>query len=328
MATTNEITTKNEMKSNILFDKILPNRTLMAFIGLIIMMAGLSFISPHFLTKSNILNVLRQVSVVSIVSIGMTIVIIGGGIDLSVGSIMALSSLVTGLLIMRTNVNLVVSIFLGLLSGSIIGLLNGLMITTRIRMAPFIATLAMLSVARGVTLVITGGMPIYGLPDNFGIIGGGYFLGIPIPVIINVIMYGIGIYFLKYTRTGLYFFAVGGNEDAARLSGISVGKIRTLGYIISGLLAAFGGIILASRITSVEPIVGEGYQLDCIAAAVIGGTSMSGGKGSLVGTFIGALIMGFLRNGLNILNVSVFWQQVVIGMVIASTVALSTLRKR
>lgn len=310
-----------------ILEKILANRTLMALIGLLIMMFGLSLVSPHFLTKSNLLNVFRQVSVVSILSIGMTFVIITGGIDLSVGSMMALSSLVTAVLMMFTDTNMALAIILGIITGAALGSINGLLIT-KLRMAPFIATLAMLSVARGLTLVGTGGMPLYGLPKNFGFIGGGYLLGIPVPVIINVIIYIFAIYFLNYTRTGLYLFAVGGNEDAARLSGISVARIRMIAYILSGVLSAIGGIILASRITSLEPIVGEGIQLDCIAAAVIGGTQMGGGYGSLIGTFIGALIMGFLRNGLNILNVSVYWQQVVIGTVIAATVGLSILRKK
>lgn len=309
-------------------DYILGNRTLMAFMGLSVMIVALSIVSPYFLTKSNILNVLRQVSIVSIISIGMTLVIIAGGIDLSVGSMLALSSLVTAILMMKAKVNIPLSIFAGIVVGAILGLINGLLITSRIRMAPFIATLAMLSIARGITMVITGGMPIYGLPKDFSFLGAGYILGIPVPVVINIVLYLIGIYLLNFTRTGLYIFAVGGNEEAARLSGINVMKIKLFTYILSGVLAAIGGIILASRITSLEPIAGEGYQLDCIAAAVIGGTSMRGGVGSLIGTFLGALIMGFLRNGLNILNVSVYWQQVVIGVVIVVTVGLSIIRSK
>jgi len=318
----------NRISIKSVFDYILGNRTLMAFMGLSVMIVALSIVSPYFLTKSNILNVLRQVSIVSIISIGMTLVIIAGGIDLSVGSMLALSSLVTAILMMKAKVNIPLSIFAGIVVGAILGLINGLLITSRIRMAPFIATLAMLSIARGITMVITGGMPIYGLPKDFSFLGAGYILGIPVPVVINIVLYLIGIYLLNFTRTGLYIFAVGGNEEAARLSGINVMKIKLFTYILSGVLAAIGGIILASRITSLEPIAGEGYQLDCIAAAVIGGTSMRGGVGSLIGTFLGALIMGFLRNGLNILNVSVYWQQVVIGVVIVVTVGLSIIRSK
>ena len=309
------------------FEKVLTNRTLMAFIGLIILGIILSLISPYFLTKANILNVLRQVSIIAILSIGMTYVIISGGIDLSVGSVLALSSTITAIFI-QANVNIGLSILIGLCVGILAGTITGSLIVSRIRMAPFIATLAMLSVARGLTLVLTGGMPIYGLPKSFSFFGAGYILGIPFPVVLMILIYAIGVYLLNYTRTGLYFFAVGGNEEAARLSGINVAKVRLTAFMISGFLAAVGGIILSSRISSIEPVAGEGYQLDCIAAAVIGGASMSGGVGSLIGTFIGALIMGFLRNGLNLLDVSIYWQQVVIGVVIAVTVAMSTVRKK
>jgi ribose transport system permease protein len=307
-------------------EKILSNRTLMAFIGLMLIATMLSIISPYFLTKNNILNVLRQISIIGIISIGMTYVIITGGINLAVGSILALSATVSALL-MFGGLSIALSIFVGIFVGIICGLISGLFIV-KIKMPPFIATLAIQTIARGVTLVVTGGMPLYGLPEGFKFLGGGYALGIPVPVIIMIFLYLIGIYFLNYTKTGLYLFAVGGNDEAALLSGVNTGKIRITAYIISGALSAIGGVILASRIVSVEPTMGMGYELDCIASAVIGGTMMSGGVGNLIGTFIGALIMGVLRNGLNLLDVSVYWQQVVIGVVIALTVGLGTMRKK
>lgn len=308
-------------------EKIFANRTLMAFFALLILSIMLSVISPYFLTKTNILNVLRQVSVIAIMAIGMTFVIISDGIDLSVGSVLALASTITALLLLNGQ-SLAISILAGLAVGMACGFISGTLIASRIKMPPFIATLAMMSVARGLTLVITGGMPIYGMPSIFSYIGAGYLWGIPIPVVIMLVAYVIGTYFLNYTRTGLYIFAIGSNEQAAHLSGINVAKTRLTAYVISGVLSALGGIILSSRISSVEPVAGQGYELDCIAAAVIGGTSMSGGTGSLIGTFIGALVMGVLRNGLNLLDVSTYWQQVVIGVVIAVTVIIGTLRKK
>lgn len=319
---------KADSKKNTPFiEKILANRTLMAFVGLLILSFMLSVISPYFLTKTNIFNVLRQVSVISIMAIGMTYVIITDGIDLSVGSILALASTVTALLLLE-EVSLAVSILAGLAIGLVCGFTNGILIVSRVKMPPFISTLAMMSVARGLTLVITGGMPIYGMPPIFSKIGAGYLWEIPIPVIIMLVIYVFGTYFLNCTRTGLHFFAIGSNEQAAHLSGINVSRVRLTAYIISGVLSALGGIILSSRISSVEPVAGQGYELDCIAAAVIGGTNMSGGAGSLIGTFIGALVMGVLRNGLNLLDVSTYWQQVVIGVVIAVTVVIGTLRKK
>jgi ribose transport system permease protein len=310
-----------------LFEKILANRTLMAFVALLILSVMLSVISPYFLTKTNILNVLRQVSIIAIMAIGMTFVIISDGIDLSVGSVLALASTINALLLLSGQ-SIIVSMLGGLAVGITCGFVSGTLIVSRVKMPPFISTLAMMSIARGLTLVITGGMPIYGMPSEFNIIGMGYLWGIPIPVIIMLIAYMIGVYVLNYTRTGLHIFAIGSNEQAAHLSGINIAKTRLKAYIISGFLSALGGIILSSRISSVEPVAGEGYELDCIAAAVIGGTSMSGGAGSLVGTLIGALVMGVLRNGLNLLDVSTYWQKVVIGVVIAITVIIGTLRKK
>jgi ribose transport system permease protein len=283
--------------------------------------------SPHFLTVSNILNVLRQISTIAVIAIGMTYVIITGGIDLSVGSVLALSAVVSAYL-MTHGTNMYFSIIVGLIVGALCGFLNGIFIATRINMPPFITTLAMMGIARGFGMVITDGRPIYGLPEQFGFIAGGYVLGIPVPVIITILLYIIGYVHLSFVRTGVYYYAVGGNQEASRVAGVNIKRVKISAYIISGLTASIGGIILSSRLVSVEPLSGLGYELDAIAAAVIGGANLYGGEGNLIGTIIGAIITGVLRNGLNLLNVSAYWQQVSVGIVIAVVVLIKTLRKK
>jgi ribose transport system permease protein len=283
--------------------------------------------SPHFLTVSNILNILRQVSIIGIVSVGMTYVIISGGIDLSVGSILALSAII-GALAMKNGVNIPFAVIITMMAGGACGLVNGIFIVARIKMPPFIATLVMMSIARGLSLVITSGRPIYGLPQGFGFIAGGYTFGIPFPVIVMLIIYMIGYIYVTYVRTGMYYYVVGGNEEAARLAGINIKAIKISAYVLSGISASIGGVILASRLTSIEPLAGLGYELDAIAAAVIGGANLMGGEGNLIGTLIGAITMGVLRNGLNLLNVSAYWQQVAIGIVIAAVVSVNALKKQ
>lgn len=303
------------------------SRPFLGLVGLALLAAVLSVISPHFLTVSNTLNVLRQVSVISIIAVGMTYVIITGGIDLSVGSVLALTSVVTAILL-NQGVNPYLAIGAGLVLGAVLGALSGILVVSRIRMPPFISTLAMMSVARGLTMVITGGRPIYGLPEQFGFIGGGYVFGIPVPVIVMLVVFAIGHVDLSYTARGAYYYAVGGNEEATRLSGVNTSLVKLRAYMISGATAALAGVVLASRLTSVEPTAGTGYELDAIAATVIGGASLFGGEGTLVGTFVGALIMGVLRNGLNLLDVSTYWQQVVVGVVIAVMVSIGTFRRK
>jgi ribose transport system permease protein len=307
--------------------RVKDSRVFLATVGLFLLGLFLSILSPHFLTVSNILNVLRQISMIAVVAIGMTYVIITGGIDLSVGSVLALSAVCAASL-MTHGVNMYLAATAGLMIGAVCGFLNGILIVTKIKMPPFVATLAMMSVGRGLSMVITQGTPIYGLPGEFGFIAGGYLLNIPMPVIIMVLLYVIGDIHLSYVKTGMYYFAVGGNEEAARVAGVDAKRVKLSAYVISGLTAAIGGMILASRLVSVEPLAGLGYELDAIAAAVIGGASLYGGEGSLLGTLIGAIITGVLRNGLNLLNVSPYWQQVVVGAVIASVVSINALRKK
>ena len=290
------------------------------FAGLILIVLILSIINSDFLTVGNIFNVLRQVSINALIAFGMTFVILTGGIDLSVGSIIALSSaLAAGL--MATGTNSWLAIGAGVLAGTLMGTLNGVVIAQG-KVAPFIATLATMTIFRGLTLVYTQGKPITGLPDAFGMIGRGYLFQIPLPVMWMLVAFGALYVILKFTPFGRHVFALGGNEEATRLSGINTNRVKILVYSTSGLLASISGIILTSRLNSAQPTAGISYELDAIAAVVLGGTSLSGGKGWIVGTLIGAMIIGILDNGLNLMNVSSFYQQVVKGGVILVAVLL------
>ncbi|XEC95290.1 ABC transporter permease [Paenibacillus tarimensis] len=283
-------------------------------IGLVLIVIVLSVSAENFLTVNNLLNVLRQVSINALIAFGMTFVILTGGIDLSVGSILALSSALTaGLMVGGTDTW--IAVIAGLGAGTLMGVLNGVLVAKG-RLAPFIVTLATMTVFRGLTLVYTEGKPITGLNDDFGFLGKGYFLQIPMPVIWMVISFAVLYIILKHTTFGRRVYAVGSNEEATWLSGISTSKVKIMVYSISGLLAAVSGIILTSRLNSAQPTAGGAYELDAIAAVVLGGTSLAGGRGWIVGTLIGAVIIGVLDNGLNLLNVSSFYQQVVKGAVI------------
>ncbi|CAM3829668.1 ABC transporter permease subunit [Mesobacillus thioparans] len=304
------------MKKINVFQKLGP------LIGLFLIAIILSVMSADFLTVNNIFNVLRQVSINALIAFGMTFVILTGGIDLSVGSILALSSALTaGMLAGGTDP--ILALLIGLMAGAAMGAVNGLIITKG-KVAPFIATLATMTIYRGFTLVYTEGRPITGLSDavSFQMLGKGYFLGIPFPVITMLITYAILYFLLKKTTFGRGVYAIGGNEEASLLSGLRVDRIKIGVYALTGLLAALAGTTLTSRLNSAQPTAGVSYELDAIAAVVLGGTSLSGGKGWIVGTLVGALIIGVLNNGLNLLNVSSFYQQVVKGGVILLAVLL------
>ncbi|RXZ01443.1 ribose ABC transporter permease [Fictibacillus sp. S7] len=291
-------------------------------IGLAIILIVLSILSPQFFTLANILNVLRQVSINALIAFGLTFVILTGGIDLSVGSMLALSGAITAGL-MAGGTDPILAMLVGLAAGAVMGAINGLIITKG-KVAPFIATLATMTVFRGLTLVYTDGKPITGLSDDmsFVLMGRGYFAGIPIPVIWMLVSFAVLWFLLKKTTFGRRTYAIGGNEEASLLSGIKVDRIKVMIYSLTGLLSAFAGIILTSRLNSAQPTAGTAYELDAIAAVVLGGTSLSGGRGWIFGTLIGALIIGVLNNGLNLLNVSSFYQQVVKGGVILLAVLL------
>ncbi|MBU3114403.1 ABC transporter permease subunit [Clostridium lacusfryxellense] len=296
-----------------------------SLVGLFILCIVISFISPRFLGYANIKNVLTQVSVNAVIAIGMSFVILTGGIDLSVGSILAVSGAVAASIAKSTG-NLFLAIIVAIAIGCFIGLINGLLISKG-RIQAFIATLATMIIFRGITYVFTNGIPISGLGQSFSGIGNKMFLGLPIPVAIMVIVFGIAFYILSQTRYGRYLYALGGNEDSARLSGINTDKIKTLVYVICGATAALSGIIVTSRIGSASPNAGVGFELDAIAAVVLGGTSLAGGEGSVVGTIIGALIIGVLNNGLNLMNVSPFYQSIIKGLVILLAVLVEKKKK-
>ncbi|MBW3467000.1 ABC transporter permease [Arthrospiribacter ruber] len=296
-----------------------------SLLALVILCFVLAMMTDIFFTSSNMLNVMRQISVNICISVGMTLVILTGGIDLSVGSILALSGALTAgflkfgleLPFFDTFIGFTIfgAVLIGILSGTALGTFNGLAITV-FRVPPFVATLAMLTIARGFTMLYTKGFPISGLGQNYAFIGTGWLLGIPVPVWIALTVVAIAFFVTNKTRLGRYIYAIGGNESAAQLSGINIRKIKTIVYAIAGGLAALGGIIVTSRLDSAQPNAGASYELDAIAAVVIGGTSLSGGKGTIGGTVLGAIIIGVLNNGLVLLNVSPFWQQVIKGFVI------------
>ncbi|GAB3297178.1 ABC transporter permease/substrate-binding protein [Parasphingorhabdus pacifica] len=295
--------------------------------GLIVLVLLLAIGSPDFLTANNLLNVGVQASVVALLAFGLTFVIVSGGIDLSVGSVAGLAGIVTGWAIATAGLPLWIAIPIGLASGATAGLLSGLLITLG-RVPPFIATLAMLSIARGLALVIADGRPIT-VGGWLADLGSGKLFGfLPYPVLLMLVIGVLTAFVLRRTYPGRAMYAIGGNAEAARLSGIKVTRQRLLIYAMSGLFAAMAGILLTARLASAQPEAGTGYELDAIAAVVIGGASLSGGVGSALGTLVGALILAVLRNGLNLLDVSAFWQQVAIGAVIAAAVLFDTLRQR
>ncbi len=302
-------------------EKIIP------FIGLILLVIIISALNSAFLEPSNLFNLLRQVSINGLIAFGMTFVILTGGIDLSVGSTLALSSAMIAIL-MVSGVDSIVALLIGCIFGSILGAINGLLITLG-KMAPFIATLATMTVFRGVTLVITDGNPITNLNGSyaFQLFGRGYFLGVPVPAVTMFITFVVLYIVLHKTIFGRQTYAMGGNEKAAFISGIKVNKLKVMIYSLAGLMSAMAGAILTSRLNSAQPTAGMSYELDAIAAVVLGGTSLTGGKGRILGTLIGVLIIGVLNNGLNLLGVSSFYQQVVKGVVIIIAVLIDRKNK-
>ncbi|KRG10098.1 ABC transporter permease [Staphylococcus sp. NAM3COL9] len=302
-------------------EKIIP------FIGLILLVIIISVLNSAFLEPSNLFNLLRQVSINGLIAFGMTFVILTGGIDLSVGSTLALSSAMIAIL-MVSGVDSMITLLLGCIFGAVLGAINGLLITLG-KMAPFIATLATMTVFRGLTLVITDGNPITNLNGSyaFQLFGRGYFLGIPVPAVTMFVTFIILYILLHKTVFGRQTYAMGGNEKAAFISGIKVNKLKIMIYSLAGLMSAMAGAILTSRLNSAQPTAGMSYELDAIAAVVLGGTSLTGGKGRILGTLIGVLIIGVLNNGLNLLGVSSFYQQVVKGVVIIIAVLIDRKNK-
>lgn len=295
------------------------------FAVFVVLCAVISILTPHFLSVSNLLNVAQQTVINAIIAVGLTYVIISAGIDLSVGSILAFSGVVMGQAL-AAGLPLPLAIMAGVVVGTGCGAVNGLLIAYG-RLPPFIATLGMMSVARGAALLVTDGRPVSGFSESFRWLATGEVMGVPVPVLIMILVYVAAHFVLRRTKFGRYTFAIGGNEEAALLSGVPVRFYKLGIYAVCGGLAGLASVILTARLNSAQPIAGLSYELDAIAATVIGGTTLMGGRGSVVGTLLGALIMGVLRNGLNLLGVSSFIQQVIIGAVIIAAVLLDTFLK-
>ncbi|WP_230876218.1 MULTISPECIES: ABC transporter permease [Paenibacillus] len=297
------------------------------FFILLAMVIILSIIEPNFLTSVNLLNIVRQITLIAIIGFGLTMIIITTGIDLSPGSIVAIVSVASAMYAHPGEYPLVVSIIVGLLLGVAAGLINGL-IVSNLKIPAFIVTLGMMISARGVSYIFSDGHPITGFSKDFDFIGRGYVFGIPFMIYVLVLVGIVSHIILRHTRLGKSIYAIGGNEQAAVVSGINVKRTLLFVYMYGGLMAGVAGIMLASRIGAGQPTAGLGYELDAIAAVVIGGTSLMGGVGTIVGTLIGALIIGVLNNGMDLMHVSGYWQQVLKGVIIVGAIILDKYRNQ
>jgi inositol transport system permease protein len=287
----------------------------------------ISLITPQFLTVSNWTIIVTQVSINALLAFGVTFVIITGGIDLSLGSIVAVTGVTSAMLAHPDSYPVLIPILMGLLAGLLMGAFNGFIIT-KSKIAPFIVTLGTMTIGRGLALILSDGRPVSNLSDSFNYLGSGTVLGIPVLILIFIFVFAICSIILNKTILGRYIYAIGGNEQAARASGINIDRVKLSVYSISGLLAGLAGILLASRITTGQPNAGAGFELDAIAAVVIGGTSTTGGRGSMAGTLIGVLLIGVINNGLDLLNVTSYYQQVVMGIIIIGAVVLDSLNQK
>ena len=299
---------------------------LLPFLTLILLAIALTIATPHFLTAINLASVARQTAVINLLALGMTLVIITGGIDLSVGSILGVAGLF-GAMAIKAGQPIPLAILIGIGSGLFCGLLNGLMIT-RLKIAPFIVTLGTLGAYRGLALVISKGLPVHEIPTSFSFLGDGNLLGIPFSLWVVGVCAVAMHFLLENTKLGRYTFAIGSNTSAAFYAGVPIKSVLTWVYAIAGLLSGLAGMVEASRLMTGQPTAGQGYELQAIAAVVIGGGSLQGGEGSVVGTLIGAFIMGLLSNGSDLLGINPYWQQVTIGAVIIAAVSFDELRKR
>lgn len=297
---------------------------LIILVGLIILM---SILEPSFLSSGNIINIVRQMSVIGIVAIGVTFVIITSGIDLSSGSVIALTSVIVASVAQAGSYPVIIAILVAMLVGLSTGVINGTLIAKG-GIAPFIVTLGMMTAARGMALLYSGGRPIGGLSDTFQFIGQGMIFGLPIPILIFAFIGIVSFVLLNKTKFGKYVYAIGGNEQAAMIAGVNVTKVKIMVYAYAGLLSGLAGMILTSRIASGQPTAGTMYELDAIAAAVIGGTSLAGGIGTIGGTIIGALIIGVMNNGLDLMNVSSYWQQILKGVIITVAVYIDARKNK
>lgn len=297
------------------------------YVILILIFVFFAVCTDSFLSAKNLLNVGRQVSMIGICAVGMTMVLLTGGIDISVGSIIALVGVICAKLTVEKNVPFLVAALIAILIGTVCGLFVGFMVT-KFDVPALIATLAMQTIARGLAFILTGGIPVYGLPESTRFVGQGYVLGIPTPLILMVIIFAFGFWLLHKTRFGRHVYAIGGNEEVARLSGINVALRKMQIYSLSGLFASIAGIIMLSRINSGQPAVSEGFEMDVITGAVLGGVSVAGGEGEILNVIAGVLVMGILTNGMVLLNLDEYWQWVVKGIVLFIAVAFDNVQKR
>jgi inositol transport system permease protein len=284
-------------------------------------------VKPNFLTLANLINLVRQISINGILAVGVTFVLLTGGVDLSLGSLVALTGVIAACFAHPAQYPVIIPVLMAIGAGAVCGLLNGLVIT-RGRVAPFIVTLGMMTAARGLALLISGGRPVSNLSREFTSLGSGDLLGVPAPIVVFAIVALASHVFLKNILLGRYIYAVGGNRNAARASGIRVDRVTIFAYTVCAAFAGLAGAVLASRITTGQPNAGVGYELDAIAAVVIGGTSLNGGVGGIGGTILGALLMGIINNGLDLLNVSSYYQQIVKGLIIVGAVWLDRRQER
>lgn len=308
----------------------LRNTEVMIFIAVAIECIVFSLLSASFLTLNNFVNVTLQIAIYGILAIGMTIVMITGGIDLSIGSVVALVGVVAAILskkaLLPADIMVVTAMLAGMVVGVATGALSGSLIA-RFSIAPFIVTLAMMTICRGLVFIITGGFTEGELPPHFGILGRGHLWFIPVPVVMMVVLFAAGHILLQQTAFGRHIYALGGNEEASRLSGIRVRRTKVLVYSLNGLLAGLAGVTLAARLGAGAPASGLGYELDVIAAVVVGGTSLNGGRGSVLGTLAGTVFIGVLNNGLNLANVDPYTQKVALGVVILAAVWFDQIQK-
>ena len=317
-----------EEKSKVVLNKLSRDQKqfLSTFSGLFLLMLVFAVLSPYFLTVNNLLTVATQTAVIAIIAIGQTFVLITGGIDLAIGSNMALTGMVAGLC-MRANLPVPFAIASGLFIGLVSGAVSGLLVAFG-KLPPFIATLGTMTVARGVAFTLTQAIPIANLPKDFTLWGTERTFGIPNPVIITVILVIVFAFILAKTKLGRHVYAIGSNFEAARLSGVSTRKVQIIVYMYSGLLSAFAGLIMAARVVTAQPGAGDGYELDAVASSVIGGASTMGGEGIIAGTFLGAFVIGVLRNGLNLVAVTPHIQRIIIGVVIVGSVFLDKIKRK
>jgi ribose transport system permease protein len=299
-----------------------------ALISLLVLSGVLTYFSPHFLTMDNLMNVARQSAINSLIAIGMLLTILTAGIDLSVGSILALSIVLMGIVVVKMGMSPVVGIVVCLGVGLLLGFINGVTLTKLSLPHPFISTLGTMNVARGLALIVTASSPISNFPEPIQFLGAAFLGPVPVSFVLVLVVYALFHIFLNYTTVGRYIYAVGGNPEATRLSGISIDNVLIIVYTISGFMAALGGLVLVGRVNSAYPLAGLGYEFDAIAACIIGGASFLGGEGTVWGTLIGAMIMAVLRNGLNLLSVSAEMQTVAIGIVIILAVYIDVLRHK